>query len=80
MTATDKKLYENMTPGERVKAKRLHKKWTQEELARRSGVHASNISLIESGAPIGPLRAMKLSKALNMRLDALYTIPENRVK
>lgn len=56
------------------------KRWTQQELARRSGIHASNISLLENGrVEIGKKRAEQLAKAFDVH-PAIIMFPEYESK
>lgn len=57
----------SLSPGETVAMLRELKNWTQEELAKASGIAASNISMIENDRlELGKQRAMALGKALGV--------------
>lgn len=56
-----------LTTGEVIRMLRELKGWSQEELARRSGVGANNISLLENDRlDIGKRRAEAFAKAFNI--------------
>jgi len=59
--------------GENLKIARLKKKFSQESLAKQSGVTLHTISKIEAGATGDPrvLTLEKLVKALNIKIDDL---------
>jgi transcriptional regulator with XRE-family HTH domain len=65
-----------LTTGEVIKMLRVLKEWTQEELAKRSGITSTNISLLENGRiDIGKKRAEQLAKAFNVH-PAIIMFPE----
>lgn len=65
-----------VTTGEVIQILRQKKGWTQEELARRSGLHANNISLLENDrVDIGKRRAEQLAKAFGVH-PAIIMFPE----
>jgi transcriptional regulator with XRE-family HTH domain len=65
-----------LTTGEVIRMLRELKGWTQQELARRSGIHASNISLLENErVEIGKRRAEQLAKAFAVH-PAIIMFPE----
>jgi len=69
-----------LTTGEVIRMLRELKGWTQQELARRSGIHASNISLLENGrVVIGKKRAEQLAKAFDVH-PAIIMFPEYESK
>jgi transcriptional regulator with XRE-family HTH domain len=56
-----------LSTGEALKMLRELKGWTQEELAQRSGIAATNISRIENGhSDLGKQRAIALAKAFGV--------------
>lgn len=56
-----------LTTGEVIRILRGLKEWTQETLAKRSGITATNISLLESGKiEIGKKRAEQLADAFGV--------------
>ena len=62
--------------GEVIQMLRELKKWTQEDLAKRSGITASNISLLENGKiEIGKKRAEQLAEAFKVH-PAIIMFPE----
>ncbi len=65
-----------VTTGEVIQILREKKGWTQEELARRSRMHANNISLLENDrVDIGKRRAEQLAKAFGVH-PAIIMFPE----
>lgn len=65
-----------VTTGEVIQILREKKGWTQEELARRSGINANNISLLENDrVDIGKRRAEQLAKAFGVH-PAIIMFPE----
>ena len=65
-----------LTTGEMIQILRQKKGWTQDELARRSGMHANNISLVENDrVDIGKRRAQQLAKAFGVH-PATIMFPE----
>ena len=70
------KLHAELTTGETIRMLRELKEWTQEDLAERSGITATNISLLESGKiDIGKKRAEQLAKAFKVH-PAIIMFPE----
>jgi transcriptional regulator with XRE-family HTH domain len=59
--------------GERVRAERLARGWTQAELARHSGVSQATLSRIEEGHVASPRLPVlqKLAAALRITIDSL---------
>ena len=69
-----------LTTGEVIRMLRELKGWTQQELARRSGIYASNISLLENGrVEIGKKRAEQLANAFDIH-PAIIMFPEYESK
>jgi transcriptional regulator with XRE-family HTH domain len=65
-----------VTTGEAIRMLRELKGWTQEELARQSGVNTKNISLIENDRiDIGKRRAEQLARAFKVH-PAIIMFPE----
>ncbi|MBN1687960.1 MAG: helix-turn-helix transcriptional regulator [Candidatus Omnitrophica bacterium] len=65
-----------MTTGEVIRMLRELKGWTQEELANRSGITATNISSLENGrVEIGKKRAEQLAAAFKIH-PAIIMFPE----
>lgn len=65
-----------LSTGEVISMLRELKGWTQVELARRSGISATNISLLENDKiDIGKKRAEQLAKAFNVH-PAIIMFPE----
>ena len=69
-----------LTTGEVIRMLRELKGWTQQELATRSGINASNISLLENKrVEIGKKRAEQLAKAFDVH-PAIIMFPEYESK
>lgn len=69
-----------LTTGEVIRMLRELKGWTQQELARRSRINASNISLLENGrVEIGKKRAEQLADAFRVH-PAIIMFPEYESK
>jgi len=65
-----------LTTGEVIRMLRELKGWTQEELARRSGISATNISSLENErVDIGKKRVVQLAKAFDVH-PAIIMFPE----
>jgi transcriptional regulator with XRE-family HTH domain len=65
-----------LTTGEVIRMLRELKGWTQQELAKRSGISAPNISLLENErVDIGKRRAEQLAKAFDVH-PAIIMFPE----
>ena len=63
--------------GNRVRALREHKQWTQQDLARESGLKRPHINLIENSKRIpGADSLAKLAKALDTSSDYLLGISD----
>jgi transcriptional regulator with XRE-family HTH domain len=70
------KKHADLTTGEVIKMLRELKGWTQAELARRTGLHATNISMLENNrVDIGKQRALALAKAFGIH-PAIIMFPE----
>lgn len=62
-----------------VRSVRLGKGWTQDELARRSGVSRAGVSAIESGRlEPSTATALSLARALETPIDRLFWLPDDR--
>ena len=65
-----------LSTGEVIRMLRELKGWTQEELARRSGISATNLSALEHDkVDIGKKRAEQLAKTFNIH-PAMIMFPE----
>jgi len=65
-----------LSTAEVIRMLRDLKGWTQQELAARCGINASNISLLENGrVEIGKKRAEQLAKAFGVH-PAIIMFPE----
>ena len=70
------KKHASITTGEVIRMLRELKKWTQEELAKQSGINSKNISLLENGkVDIGKKRAEQLAHAFGVH-PAIIMFPE----
>lgn len=70
------KPHAQLSTGEVIFMLRELKGWTQEELARRSGINAVNISLLENEkVEIGKRRAEQLAEAFDVH-PAIIMFPE----
>ena len=66
----------DLTPGEVIFMLRELKGWTQENLARRCGITATNISLLENGkVEIGRRRVERIAEAFKVH-PAIIMFPE----
>jgi transcriptional regulator with XRE-family HTH domain len=69
-----------LTTGEVIRMLRELKGWTQQELAERSSINATNISMLENNrAEIGKKRAELLAEAFNVH-PAIIMFPEYESK
>jgi transcriptional regulator with XRE-family HTH domain len=70
------KPHATLTTGEVIRMLRDLKGWTQAELSKRSGIGASNISLLENEkVDIGKKRAEQIAKAFDVH-PAIIMFPE----
>lgn len=70
------KPHAKLTTGEVIRFLRELKGWTQEDLAKRSGITATNISMLENGkVEIGKKRAEQLAEAFKVH-PAIIMFPE----
>ena len=70
------KPHAKLTTAEAIRLLRELKEWTQEDLAKRSGITATNISLLENGrVEIGKKRAEQLAEAFKVH-PAIIMFPE----
>jgi len=69
-----------LTTGETIRMLRELKGWTQADLAQRSGISVTNISLLENGKiEIGKKRAEQLAKSFDIH-PAIIMFPEYEAK
>ena len=69
-----------LSTGEVIRMLRELKGWTQVDLAKRSGISVTNISLLENEkVDIGKKRAEQLAKAFNVH-PAIIMFPEYEAK
>ncbi len=74
------KPHAKLTSGEVIRMLRDLKGWTQAELAKHSGINATNLSLLENDrVEIGKKRAEQLAKAFNVH-PAIIMFPEYEAK
>jgi transcriptional regulator with XRE-family HTH domain len=74
------KAHAKLTTGEVIRMLRELKGWTQAELARRSGISATNISLLENEkVKIGKKRVEQLAEAFDVH-PAIIMFPECEAK
>lgn len=74
------KKHATITTGEVISMLRELKKWTQEELSKRSNINSKNISLLENNKiDIGKKRAEQLAKAFGIH-PAIIMFPEYEAK
>ena len=74
------KPHAELTTGEVIRMLRDLKGWTQTELAKHSGISATNISLLENDrVEIGKRRVEQLAKAFNVH-PAIIMFPEYEAK
>lgn len=70
------KPHAKLTSGEVIRLLRDLKGWTQAELAKRSGINATNLSLLENDrVEIGKRRVEQLAKAFEIH-PAIIMFPE----
>jgi transcriptional regulator with XRE-family HTH domain len=73
---TQAKRHVTISTGETIKMLRELKNWTQEELSKRAGINAKNISLLENDhIDIGKKRAIQLAEAFGVH-PAIIMFPE----
>jgi transcriptional regulator with XRE-family HTH domain len=74
------KSHAKLATGEVIRMLRELKGWTQTELAKRSGINSTNISLLENDrVVIGKKRAEQLAKAFDVH-PAIIMFPEYEAK
>jgi transcriptional regulator with XRE-family HTH domain len=64
--------------GQQLRAARVARRWTVDELARRAGVSAGVVYRIEAGLPASTEAGVRLANALGLRLDFSLTDPRQR--
>jgi transcriptional regulator with XRE-family HTH domain len=70
------KQHVRVTTGEVIRILREKKEWTQDELARRSGISSTNLSMLENDrVDIGKKRAEQLAQAFGVH-PAIIMFPE----
>ncbi len=70
------KQHVRVTTGEVIRILREKKEWTQDELARRSGISPTNLSMLENDrVDIGKKRAEQLAQAFGVH-PAIIMFPE----
>ncbi|MFN0117138.1 MAG: helix-turn-helix domain-containing protein [Elusimicrobiota bacterium] len=70
------KQHVRVTTGETIRILREKKGWTQEELAGRSGISSTNLSMLENDrVDIGKKRAEQLARAFGVH-PAIIMFPE----
>ena len=70
------KKHASITTGEAIRMLRELKGWTQEKLAKESGINSKNISLLENNkVDIGKKRAVQLAQAFGVH-PAIIMFPE----
>ena len=70
------KAHAKLSTGEVIQMLRDLKGWTQDELAKRSGINSTNLSLLENGrVDIGKKRVEQLAKAFGVH-PATIMFPE----
>ncbi len=74
------KPHASLTTGEVIRMLRELKEWTQDELAKRSGIKATNISLLENDkVDIGKKRVERIARALGVH-PAIIMFPDYEAK
>ena len=74
------KSHAKLTSGEVIRMLRELKGWTQAELAMRTGISATNISLLENNrVEIGKKRSEQIAKAFDIH-PAIIMFPEYEAK
>jgi len=74
------KTHAKLTSGEVIRMLRDLKGWTQTELAKHSGINATNLSLLENDrVEIGKKRVEQLAKAFDVH-PAIIMFPEYEAK
>lgn len=63
--------------GQQIRAARERKGWTQEDLARASGIARPNIARLEKGGQVPKVATLRrVAAALGLESDALLTAPQ----